>query len=42
MDPASISAPGEVLNLPAILPVTAFHVDLINDEVVVDLVASDE
>lgn len=33
---------GEVLNLPAILPVTAFHVDLINDEVVVDLVASDE
>jgi 3-phenylpropionate/trans-cinnamate dioxygenase ferredoxin component len=28
---------GAVLNLPAILPVTAFHVDLINDEVVVRL-----
>ena len=28
---------GEVLNLPAILPVRAFHVDLINEEVVGDL-----
>lgn len=32
---------GEVLNPPAILPVTTFRVDLINHEIVVDLETSD-